>query len=143
MNTLDDTFKNLYHAIVSAQEEIEDHAIGEIRKEYFDKEGNPLTTPVMLPIGEGGSMAAVNIPLITLVPHHGLSIKEVEVEMEVAFSSGDSKILNSKKQSKVRKFIADLSGRNKHMAKIRVKFQGENPPEGLARIKDNLIKIIP
>ena len=29
------------------------------------------------------------------------------------------------------------------MAKIKVKFNGQDPPEGLARIKDSLIKIIP
>ena len=31
----------------------------------------------------------------------------------------------------------------KELATIRVKFKGSDPPEGLARIKDNLIKFIP
>ena len=142
-NSLDDVFKSIYHAIVDAQNTVEQHYIGEIKEDYFDEKGHPLTTPVMLPVGEGGSMKTVEIPLITLVPHGSMNIESVSIDMKVALSSGDDKIINSKKTSKLRKFITDLSGRSKEMANITVKFKGGEPPEGLARIKDNLIKIIP
>ena len=142
-NNLDDVLKSIYAGICDAQNQVEQHYLGEIQEDYFDKDGHPLTTPVMLPIGEGGSMKTVQIPLITLVPHYGMSISEVSIDMKVALSSGDEKSINSKKTSKIRKFITDLSGRNKEMANITVKFKGEQPPEGLARIKDSLIKIIP
>ena len=142
MNNLDDVFKSIYSAIVDSQQEIEAYYIGEVKKDYFDEDGNPRTTPVMLPTGEGGKMTSINIPLITLVPHHGMAIKEVHIEMKVAISPGDEKpeggILK-----KIRKFIADHSMRNTEMAKIRVVFDGKEPPEGLARIKDTLNKIIP
>ena len=95
-------------------------------------------------------MKTINIPLITLVPHNGMAIKEVEIEMKVALSPGESEEVNKskvtkKKPSKIRSFFTDLSNRNKsrEMAKIKVKFNGQDPPEGLARIKDSLIKIIP
>ena len=136
-SSLDDVFKSIYHSIVDAQNTVEQHYIGEIKEDYFNEEGHPLTTPVMLPIGEGGSMKTVQIPLITLVPHYGMSISEVSVDLKVALS------LQDEKTNKIRKFITDLSGRNKEMANITVKFKGEQPPEGLARIKDSLIKIIP
>ena len=136
-NSLDDVFKIIYSSIVDASNEIEKHWVGEIKEDYFDKDGHPLTTPVMLPIGEGGNMKTVQIPLITLVPHHGMSISEVSIDLKVALS------LQDEKTNKFRKFITDLSGRNKEMANITVKFKGEQPPEGLARIKDSLIKIIP
>tara|TARA_Y100001963_G_scaffold7879_1_gene10293 strand:+ start:2741 stop:3178 length:438 start_codon:yes stop_codon:yes gene_type:complete len=142
-NSLDDVFKSIYSSIINASNEIEKHWLGEIKEDYFDEEGHPLTTPIMLPVGEGGSMTKIDIPLIALVPHHGISISEVSIDLKVALSSGDEKIINSKKTNKIRKFITDLSGRNKEMANITVKFKGEHPPEGLARIKDNLIKIIP
>ena len=142
-NSLDDVFKSIYHAIVDAQNTVEQHYIGEIKEDYFDEEGHPLTAPVMLPVGEGGSMKKVEIPLITLVPHGSMNIESVSIDMKVALSSGDEKSINSKKTSKIRKFITDLSGRNKEMANITVKFKGENPPEGLARIKDITMKIIP
>ena len=142
-NSLDDVFKSIYHAIVSAQNQVEQHYLGEIQEDYFDKDGHPYTTPVMLPVGESGEMKTVNIPTITLVPHYGMSISEVSIDLKVALGTGDEESINSKKRSKIRKFITDLSGRNKEMANITVKFKGEDPPEGLARIKDNLIKIIP
>ena len=142
MNNLDDVFKSIYSAIVDSQQEIEAYYIGEVKKDYFDEGGNPRTTPVMLPTGEGGKMTSINIPLITLVPHHGMAIKEVEIEMKVAISPGDEKPVGGKLK-KIRKFIADHSMRNKEMAKIRVVFDGKEPPEGLARIKDTLNKIIP
>ena len=149
MNNLDEVFQGLYKSIVEAQNTIEQHYIGEIKEDYFDKEGNPLMVPVKLP-GPDGKLKEINIPVITLVPHNGMSIKEVEVEMKVALSTGDKDEINKsdstkKKPSKIRKFLTDLSNRNKgqEMAKIKVKFNGQDAPEGLARIKDSLVKIIP
>ena len=143
MNSLDNVFSSIYEAIVSSQNAIEQHYVNEIKKDYFDEDGHPYTTPVMLPVGEGGSMQTVQIPLITLVPHNSMAISEVSIDLKVALGSGDEKTINSKKMSKIRKFVTDLSGRNKEMAKITVKFKGGDPPEGLARIKDITMKIIP
>ena len=106
--------------------------------------------PIQLPTWQNGEMKTINIPVITLVPHNGMAIKEVEIEMKVALSPGESEEINKsdttkKKPSKIRKFLTDLSNRNKghEMAKIKVKFNGQDTPEGLARIKDSLVKIIP
>ena len=149
-NSLDSVFQGIYKSIVEAQNTIEQHYVGEIKEDYFDNKGNPHTVPVQLPVGQNGEMKTINIPLITLVPHNGMAIKEVEIEMKVALSPGESEEVNKskvtkKKPSKIRSFFTDLSNRNKgqEMANIRVKFNGQDPPEGLARIKDSLIKIIP
>ena len=95
-------------------------------------------------------MKTVNIPVITLVPHNGMAIKEVEIDMKVALSPGDSEEINKsdvtrKKPSRIKRFLTDLSKRGKghEMAKIKVKFHGQDAPEGIARIKDSLVKIIP
>ena len=150
MNSLDDVFKSIYRAIVEAQNTIEQHYVGEVKEDYFDKDGNPYMLPVKLPNGDNGELKTINIPVITLVPHNGMAIKEVEIEMEVALSQGESEEINKskatkKKPSKIHKFLTDLSKRNKgrEMAKIKVKFNGQDAPEGLARIKDSLVKIIP
>ena len=115
-----------------------------------DKDGNPHMIPIQLPHGDNGQMKTINIPVITLVPHNGMAIKEVEIEMQVALSQGESEEINKskatkKKPSRIYRFFTDLSKRNKgrEMAKIKVKFNGQDAPEGLARIKDSLIKIIP
>ena len=119
-------------------------------KDYFDKDGNPYMIKVQLPHGTNGEMQEVNIPVVTLVPHNGMAIKEVEIEMEVALSEGELEEINDgdvthKKPGRIKRFITDLSRRNKgqKMAKIKVKFHGQDAPEGIARIKDSLVKIIP
>ena len=149
-NSLDNVFQGIYKSIVEAQNTIEQHYVGEIKEDYFDKNGKPYMVPVQLPVGQNGEMKTINIPVITLVPHNGMSIKEVEIEMQVALSPGESEEINKskttkKKPSRIRSFLTDLSNRNKghEMAKIKVKFNGQDPPEGLARIKDSLVKIIP
>jgi hypothetical protein len=149
-NSLDNVFQGIYKSIVEAQNTIEQHYVGEIKEDYFDKEGNPYMVPVKLPHGQNGEMKTINIPVITLVPHNGMAIKEVEIEMKVALSLGESEEINKseitkRKPSKIRSFFTDLSNRNKskEMANIKVKFNGQDAPEGLARIKDSLIKIIP
>ena len=149
-NSLDSVFQGIYKSIVEAQNTIEQHYIGEIKEDYFDKNGNPHMIPIQLPAGENGKMKTVNIPVITLVPHNGMAIKEVEIDMKVALSPGDSEEINKsdvtkKKPSRIKRFLTDLSKRGKghEMAKIKVKFHGQDAPEGIARIKDSLVKIIP
>ena len=149
-NNLDSVFQGIYKSIVEAQNTIEQHYVGEVKEDYFDKNGKPYMIPVQLPNGDNGELKTINVPVITLVPHNGMSIKEVEIEMEVALSQGESEEINKskttkKKPSKIHKFLTDLSRRTKgrDMAKIKVKFNGQDAPEGLARIKDSLIKIIP
>ena len=149
-NSLDNVFQGIYKSIVEAQNTIEQHYIGEIKEDYFDKDGKPYMIEVQLPHGNGGELKTINIPVITLVPHNGMAIKEVEVEMEVALSQGESEEINKsdvthKKPSKIKRFLTDLSRRNKgsKMAKIKVKFHGQDAPVGIARIKDSLVKIIP
>ena len=149
-NSLDNVFQGIYKSIVEAQNVIEQHYVGEVKEDYFDKDGNPHVMPIQLPVGQNGEVKTVNIPVITLVPHNGMAIKEVEIEMQVALSPGESEEINKskatkKKPSRIKNFLTDLSNRNKghEMAKIKVKFNGQDAPEGLARIKDSLVKIIP
>ena len=142
---LDDIFQSIYSSVVEAQNTIESHYLGEIVDDYFEKDGTPKVIIVKLP-GQDGKLKDVHIPAISLVPHQGILIDEVEVEMKVKLSgSEEEKDIKGQKQGKLKKIITDFSNREggKELATIRVKFRGEKPPEGLARIKDNLIKVIP
>ena len=142
---LDDIFQSIYSSVVEAQNTIESHYLGEIVDDYFEKDGTPKVIIVKLP-GQDGKLKDVHIPAISLVPHQGILIDEVEVEMKVKLSgSEEEKDSKGQKQGKLKKIITDFSNREgvKELATIRVKFRGEKPPEGLARIKDNLIKVIP
>jgi hypothetical protein len=77
-----------------------------------------------------------------------MAINKVSVKMKVSLGSdGETKNSNpvtQDKPNKIKKFFTDLSNRsNTRMAEIEVVFNGKEPPEGLARIKDSLIKMIP
>ena len=142
---LDDIFQSIYSSVVEAQNTIEKHYLGEITEDYFEEDGTPKMVVVKLP-GQDGKLQEVHIPAITLVPHSGIAIDEVSVEMKVKLSSGENdKERKGNKQGKLRKIITDFSNREggKELATISVKFKGREAPEGLARIKDNLIKFIP
>ena len=142
---LADIFQSIYSSVVEAQNTIESHYLGEIVDDYFEKDGTPKVIIVKLP-GQDGKLKDVHIPAISLVPHQGILIDEVEVEMKVKLSgSEEEKDSKGQKQGKLKKIITDFSNREggKELATIRVKFRGDKPPEGLARIKDNLIKVIP
>jgi hypothetical protein len=142
---LDDILQSIYSSVVEAQNTIEQHYLGEITEDYFESDGTPKMIICKLP-GPNGQLKEVHIPAITLVPHYGLAIDEVSVEMKVKLSSGDvEKERKGNKQGKLRKIITDFSNREggKELATISVRFKGKKPPEGLARIKDNLIKYIP
>ena len=142
---LDEVFKGIYSSVVEAQNVIESHYLAEITEDYFEKDGTPKMVLVKLPAADG-KLKVVHIPAITLVPHHGMAIDEVSVELKVKLSSGeDDKEIKGNKQCKIRKIVTDFSNREggKELATITVKFKGKEPPEGLARIKDNLIKFIP
>jgi hypothetical protein len=142
---LDDVIQGIYSSVVEAQNTIEQHYLGEITEDYFAEDGTPKMIKVKLPSSDG-QLKEVLIPAITLVPHYGLAIDEVSVQMKVKLSNSDEeKEKKGNKQGKIRKIITDFSNREggKELATISVKFKGKEPPEGLARIKDNLIKFIP
>ncbi len=109
-NTLDSIFQGIYKSIVEAQNTIEQHYVGEVKEDYFDKNGKPHMMPIELPTGTNGEMKTVNIPVITLVPHNGMAIKEVEIEMKVALSSGDPEEINKSKavSKSLVEFVASL-----------------------------------
>ena len=142
---LDEIFQGIYASVVEAQNAIEQHYLGEITEDYFEADGTPKMILVKLP-GKDGQLKEVHIPAITLVPHYGLAIDRVSVKMKVKLSSGeDDKPKKGAKGGRIRKIISDFSNREggKELATIFVRFRGKDPPEGLARIKDNLIKFIP
>ena len=142
---LDEIFQGIYASVVEAQNAIEQHYLGEITEDSFEADGTPKMILVKLP-GKDGQLKEVHIPAITLVPHYGLAIDKVSVTMRVKLSSSeDDKEKKGNKGGRIRKIISDFSNREggKELATIFVRFRGKDPPEGLARIKDSLIKFIP
>ena len=124
-STVQNIFNSLYSAVVTAQKNVENKHLGKIREDSFDKDGSPKMVSMVL------SDKKVEIPLFTLVQHHGLKISDVEIDFELALDHGEDA-------------VGDLGKRRDNkMANIKIKFTGTDKAEGLARIGDNLTKLIP
>ena len=148
-NFLDHLTKGLYDAVVQAQALAENQHI-EALKKYFDGDGNPLSLDIKLPDKDGNDRN-VSVPLATLTPQSSIKIKELTMELKVKLGSF------GKRKSKLGGGIfckedagaisADLGAsilpkRNQY-ANLKITFEGTDPPEGLVRLNNNLIKQIP
>ena len=146
---LDHLTKGLYDAVVQAQALAENQHIEAIRK-FFDKDGNPKCLDMKIPDGNGGNHK-VKVPLVTLTPQSSIKIKELTMELKVKLSSF------GKRKSRLGGGIfckedagainADLGAsilpkRNQY-ANLKITFEGTDPPEGLVRLNNNLLKQIP
>ena len=146
---LDHLIKGLSDAVVQAQSLAENQHI-EALKKFFDKDGEPISMKVKIPDGTGGQQL-INVPLVTLSPQGSIKIKELEMELKVKLSSfGNRKsrlgggIFRNHDAGAIN---ADLSAsilpkRNQY-ANLKITFEGTDPPEGLVRLNNNLIKQIP
>ena len=76
-SSVQDIFNSLYSAVVTAQKSVEGNHLTKIREDYFDEEGAPKMIALVL------SGKKVEVPLFTLVQHHGLTISDVEIEFEL------------------------------------------------------------
>ena len=124
-STVQNIFDSLYSAVVTAQKNVEGKHLGKIREDYFNKNGSPKMVSMVL------SDKKVEVPLFTLVQHHGLKISDVEIDFEIALDHDEDA-------------VGDLGKRRDNkMANIKIKFTGTDKAEGLARIGDNLTKLIP
>ena len=146
---LDHLTKGLYDAVVQAQSLAENQHIEAISK-FFDKDGNPECMDIIIP-GNEGKPQNVKIPLVTLSPQSSIKIKELTMELKVKLGSF------GKRKSRLGGGIfckedagainADLGAsilpkRNQY-ATLKLVFEGTDPPEGLVRLNNNLIKQIP
>jgi hypothetical protein len=169
-------------AVIEAQEVAEEQHMRQMA-EYFTDDGAPVTIPLQLPNPqwdgktEAEQYVDVDVPKITLVPQNSVTIKELEVEMEVPIGNLNvdeddlpKEISTEEKEdeedlptSVVHKRLARrrwkrrgiagpkqslsvngkgsfFGGSNKKTAKIRIKFEGGEPPEVVARIEQSLVK---
>ena len=146
---LDHLTKALYDAVVQAQSLAENQHI-ETLKKFFDEEGNPECMEVKIPDGKGGKQL-VDVPLVTLTPQGSIKIKELEMELKVKLSSfgkrksriGGGIFKNEDAGSICAELGASILPKRNQYANLKRTFEGTDPPEGLVRLNNNLIKQIP
>ena len=141
---LDHLTKGLYDAVVQAQSLAENQHIEALSK-YVNQDGTPKCLEMVI---EGKK---VDIPLATLAPQSSIKIKELKMSLKVRLNKF------GKRKSRLGGGIfckedagaigADLGAsilptRNNY-ANLEVTFEGVDPPEGVVRLNNNLIKQIP
>ena len=146
---LDHLTKGLYDAVVQAQALAENQHIEAISK-FFDEKGNPVCLDVKMP-GNDGKKQDVKIPLACLAPQSSIKIKELTMELKVKLGSFGKRKSRSGggifRNRDAGAISADLGAsifpkRNQY-ATLKIVFEGTDPPEGLVRLNNNLLKQIP
>ena len=143
-NFLDHLTKGLYDAVVQAQALAENQHIEALRK-YVNEDGTPKCIRMVIN-GEN-----VIVPLMTLAPQSSIKIKELTMDLKVKLNNF-GKRKSSKGGGIFRKkdagaITADLGASiiptKKNYANLKITFEGTDPPEGIVRLNNNLIKQIP
>tara|TARA_R100001594_G_scaffold58181_1_gene92145 strand:+ start:326 stop:784 length:459 start_codon:yes stop_codon:yes gene_type:complete len=141
---LDHLTKGLYDAVVQAQSLAENQHI-EALKKYVNEDGSPKCLE-MIVNGQN-----ISVPLATLAPQSSIKIKELTMELKVRLNKF------GKRKSKLGGGIfckedagaigADLGASilptKNNYANLKITFEGADPPEGVVRLNNNLIKQIP
>jgi len=136
--TFNQLVKSLYRSTVLAQSKVEQLHYQNFITNYFDEDGKPNFITLTLPSNDGDGSHSVNVdvPLLTLSHSTHLNIKELEIEFEVELGH-----FEDIEDDEISAKVSTVTGKN--MAKIKLKLDSAQPPEGIARIRQELIKILP
>ena len=146
---LDHLTKSLYDAVVQAQSLAENQHI-EAQRKFFDKDGNPICLDVKIP-DQNGRSQEISIPLATLAPQGSIKIKELTMELKVKLGSfgkrrsrlGGGIFCKEDAGAITADLGASILPKRNQYANLKITFEGSDPPEGLVRLNNNLLKLIP
>jgi len=138
-NSLDKLVEAIYNSVTFAQRKVETEHLNRVMSTYFDDDGHAKTFKIHLP-QNNGEISEVDIPLITLANNSHLSIEELEMELSVNLGHFEDEINNVNN-----KLCAEITGPRGHdnLTKIKIKMTGRDTPEGLSKLNDQLLKILP
>ena len=136
--------KGLYDAVVQAQSLAENQHIEALSK-YVNDDGTPKCMRMVIN-GE-----SVMIPLATLAPQNSIKIKELTMDLKVKlnnFGKRESRkgggIFRKKDAGAVSIDLgSSILPLKNNYANLKITFEGTDPPEGVVRLNNNLIKQIP
>ena len=143
-NYLDHLTKGLYDAVVQAQALAESQHIESLGK-YLNEDGTPKCMRMVI---DGHD---VDVPLQTLATQSSIKIKELKMKLKVKLSNFGKResrfgggIFRKKDAGAIEADLGSsiLPGRSNY-ADLEITFEGTDPPEGVVRLNNNLIKQIP
>ena len=160
-HSLDDIVHSIQSAVLAATDIAERHELDSIMKQEFwelkvddkgepvkDDDGRDVYTPRMvtmrIPKWVDGKLVEIDVPvpMQSLTTGQSLTVARLEVEMSVEISGLETS------KSKGRLMIrpggnSSWFHKQSNTAKLKLVFKGSEPPEGYARIDDQLIKLLP
>ncbi len=167
--SLHDLIETIANAVIEAQNRIEQHQISNLAR-YFDQDDRPTSVPLRLPntspnAGPDETDRLLLVPLLALVSPSQLKIKDVEVSFDVdlgefsvpdapprppaagdgaeAAPSADQAWHAAAPQKTLDVDMRSGVARDgEATARIVLRLEGQEPPEGLARLVHHLVKVL-
>ena len=162
MPTFDSLVGAVHTAVLQATDIAESHELEGIRRAQYwyqevkkdgspvlDGEGNPVYRPRMvtmrIPTWDEGKLVEkdVKVPMQCLTTGQSLRIDELSVEMEVELQGLDEIDGSDSSCLMVNTNTGGSLLKKSNKAKLTITFTGQDPPEGYARIDNQLIKLLP
>lgn len=158
--SLDEFVSAIQEAVLKSTDIAETHELQHIQQEEYwidtgekDSDGGPIYKPrmvtVRLPIWVDGKQHQrdVQVPMQTLVTGQSLAVEALTVEMDVELQGMDDEanVGTTHRKLKINPAIGGNGwfAKKRNTAKISITFKGQEPPEGYARIDNQLIKLLP
>jgi hypothetical protein len=161
-HSLDDIVHSIQSAVIAATDMAERHELDSIMNQEFwelkvDDKGKPIKddngmetyVPRMvnmeIPMWEDGVLTKklVPVPLQSLTTGQSLRVDTLEVEMSVEISGLTADKKKGKLMVRPCPNTPSWFKKENNAAKLKLVFKGSEPPEGYARIDDQLIKLLP
>lgn len=155
--SLDALVGALNHAVVEAQRVAEVQHLA-LMDDFFDTDDTGVRTARSVKVGvpslTDASQEVIDVPLVTLIPISSLTIKDLSIsfrarllEAEVNETESDDSAKSALGGAASHTLLLDLKAprmmSNPIFADVQVTFQAGDPPEGLVRINDRILKQIP
>ena len=157
--SLDEFVGAIQEAVVKSTDIAEQHELDNIRKEEYwiatdekAEDGTPIYKPrmvtVRLPVWVEGKQTEqdIQVPMQTLVTGQSLAIEQMTVEMDIELQGMEdgADIGCVHRKLKINPSIGGNGwfAKKRNTAKISITFKGQEPPEGYARIDNQLIKLL-
>lgn len=158
--SFDEFVEAIQTAVVKSSDIAEQHELNHIQQQEYwidtgekAEDGTPIYKPrmvtVRLPVWKDGKQTDhdIQIPMQTLVTGQSLAIEELTIAMDVELQGMEEGADVGCTHRKLR-INPSVGGngwfaRKRNTAKISITFKGQEPPEGYARIDNQLIKLLP
>jgi|TARA_R100001082_G_scaffold91104_1_gene57741 hypothetical protein len=161
MPTFDSLVGAIHSAVLQATDIAESHELERIQQQGYwytevnrdgspvvDDDGNPIYRPRMitmrLPVWEDGVLMEkdIPVPMQSMTTGQSLRISELTVDMEVELQGLDGSG-SDEGSLMVSTNVGGNLLKKSNKARVSVTFTGQDPPEGYARIDNQLIKLLP